>query len=352
MLFFSVVLGLAAIVSASPLSPRNTTRYTNTTTSVTNTTLNGHYLPANITSRTFFNGSCTAERLSIRKEWRSLTQVEKMAFVDAELCAMSLPNKTSLPGSTTRFEDFQAAHQRGTMNLYGDIVHYTAQFLPWHRFHLHAHESVLRNECNYTGTIPFWDEAIDAASGNFFQSDMWSDQYFGGNGSPVDGCVRTGAFANRTMHIGPFTQTTDYCFNRNFNYTSGLTLGARANTDACYKHSATDFETFYKCMASSPHVAGHRATGGVMVDVNSSPGDPLFYLHHCFLDRLYWQWQQISGADRIFAISGNTTVTEPPTGWEKLTLDYELDMSGAYENVRLEEVMNIQGGYLCYAYEY
>ncbi|PBP27391.1 tyrosinase [Diplocarpon rosae] len=342
MLFFSVVLGLAAIVSASPHLPRNPT--TNSTTPVTNTTRAGHYLPANITSRTYYNGSCTAERLSIRKEWRSLTPVEKKAFVDAELCAMALPNKTSLPGSTTRFEDFQAAHQRGTMNI--------AQFLPWHRMLLHAHESVLKNECNYTGTIPFWDEAIDAASGNFFQSDMWSDQYFGGNGSPDDNCVRTGAFANRTMHVGPFTQTTDYCFNRKFNQTAGLTLGVRSHTDACYKYEATDFDTFYKCLAKDPHIAGHRATGGVMVDVNSSPGDPLFYLHHCFLDRLYWQWQQIGGTDRIFAISGNTTVTEPSTGWEKLTLDYELSMSGAYENVRLEEVMNAQGGYLCYTYEY
>ncbi|KAK6586432.1 hypothetical protein PZA11_001489 [Diplocarpon coronariae] len=275
-----------------------------------------------------------------------------MAFVDAELCTMALPNKTSLPGSKSRFDDFQAAHQLATNYTYGDIIHYTTQFLPWHRLQLHAYESVLKNECNYTGTIPFWDEAIDAASGNFFQSDMWSDQYFGGNGSSVDNCVRTGPFANRTLHIGPLLQTTDYCFARKFNQTKGLSYGARANVDACYEYGATDFQSFHKCMAYLPHIAGHQATAGVMTDINSSPGDPVFYLHHNYLDRLYWQWQQISATDRMFVVSGNTTVTEPATGWEKLTIDYELDMLGAFENVRMKEVMNIQGGYLCYAYEY
>ncbi|EKD21315.1 uncharacterized protein L3040_000650 [Drepanopeziza brunnea f. sp. 'multigermtubi'] len=350
MLSITILLGLMNLASAAPYVATN----------YTNTTLPGRYLPANVTGQTFFNGSCTPETMTIRKEWRSLTHDEKMAFIDAELCAMALPNITDWPGSTTRFDDFQAAHQQGTNTTYGDIIHYTAQFLPWHRLQLHVHETMLKTECNYTGTMPWWDEAIDAASGNFFQSDMWSDTYFGGNGngtSHLNGtngqnCVTTGAFANRTEHIGPLEQTTDYCFAREFNQTKGLMWGARANIDACYEFGSADFEAFSECMAFAPHIAGHRATGGIMTDVDASPGDPVFYLHHAYLDRLYWQWQQVSAADRMFAISGNTTVTEPADGWEEMTLDYELSMFGVGESVRMEEVMNIQGGYLCYAFEY
>jgi hypothetical protein len=40
---------------------------------------------------------------------------------------------------------------------------------------MHAHEHVLKTECNYTGSS-LGGQAIDAASGNFFQSDMWDDQ--------------------------------------------------------------------------------------------------------------------------------------------------------------------------------
>lgn len=125
---FSILLGLATLASCTPPLPRNcnTTSYNTTAPFPTNTTtLPGHYLPSNITSRTFFNNTCTPETVTIRKEWRSLTHTEKIAFVDAELCLMALPNKTDLPGSTTRFDDFQAAHQQGTNDTYGDIIHYT-----------------------------------------------------------------------------------------------------------------------------------------------------------------------------------------------------------------------------------
>ena len=93
---------------------------------------------------------------------------------------------------------------------------------------------------------------------------MWSDTYFGGNGSSVDNCVTTGPFANRTEHIGPLEMTTDYCFARKFNQPKGLAYGARANIDACYEYGAEDFGAFYGCMAYFPHIAGHQATGGVV----------------------------------------------------------------------------------------
>lgn len=109
---FSVLLGLTTLAGASPLTSRNANAP-------------GHYLAENITSQTFFNNTCTSENVSIRKEWRSLTHDEKMAFVNAELCLMSLPAKSGLPGAATRFDDFQAAHQQGTNTSDGDIIHYT-----------------------------------------------------------------------------------------------------------------------------------------------------------------------------------------------------------------------------------
>jgi tyrosinase len=129
---------------------------------------------------------------------------------------------------------------------------------------MHAHEQALISQCNYTGTLPWWDEAQDAESGNFFQSDMWEDQYFGGNGSSVDNCVTTGPFANRTEHIGPLEETTDYCFARKWNMRKGLDYGARAHVDDCYEFGGNEFEDFYGCMAYYPHIAGHQATGGVV----------------------------------------------------------------------------------------
>lgn len=36
----------------------------------------------------------------------------------------------------------------------------------------------------------------------------------------------------------------------------------------------------------------------------SSPGDPLFYLHHTWLDKVWWDWQAIDPKSRLYDIGG------------------------------------------------
>ncbi|KAF8853844.1 hypothetical protein BDZ45DRAFT_657373 [Acephala macrosclerotiorum] len=292
----------------------------------------------------------TADTVEVRKEWRSLTDTEKAAYIDAELCLMALDGETGLPGAVGRFDDLQAVHQHWTNTTNGDIIH-SGQFLPWHRWFVYTHATLLRTQCNYTGTIPWWDEALDAASGNFFQSNMWSDDTgFGGNGTAPDNCVTTGPFANRTMHIGPMEATTDYCFKRDWDNTLGVADASQENVDECYAYN--DYASFWECLIALPHVAGHGGTGGVMVDGDCSPGDPIFFLHHNYLDRLWWQWQQSNSSSRMYDMAGYTTSEEPATGWVNTTLSYVMSMYDIIPNVTVEQVMNVQGGYLCYEFEY
>lgn len=41
-----------------------------------------------------------------------------------------------------------------------------------------------------------------------------------------------------------------------------------------------------------------------MSDVSASPGDPLFYLHHANIDRLWWQWQAADLPARLEQMGG------------------------------------------------
>ena len=41
-----------------------------------------------------------------------LFNAEKLDYINAELCLMKLPAKLGLPGAKTRFDDFQAIHQK------------------------------------------------------------------------------------------------------------------------------------------------------------------------------------------------------------------------------------------------
>jgi tyrosinase len=92
-----------------------------------------------------------------------------------------------------------------------------------------------------------------------------------------------------------------------------LSGAARAVVDGC-----TAKPTFYeawRCIEGQPHGAGHGSVGGIMVNVQLSPGDPLFWLHHAWIDRLWWTWQkrnldarvsEISGPNLPFQFTGNT----------------------------------------------
>lgn len=54
-----------------------------------------------------------------------------------------------------------------------------------------------------------------------------------------------------------------------------------------------------------------------MLDPIESNGDPIFFLHHAYLDRLWWRWQQADLTARLEDMSG---VNVPP--------QYVLDMAG------------------------
>lgn len=69
-------------------------------------------------------------------------------------------------------------------------------------------EQTLRNECNYTGSIPYWDWAKTAEEG-FANSEMFdgSATSLSGNGDPVDYTDSDVIVANNgtSAEVGEFT---------------------------------------------------------------------------------------------------------------------------------------------------
>ena len=89
-----------------------------------------------------------------------------------------------------------------------------------------------------------------------------------------------------------------------------------------------------------------------MSDVAASPGDPIFYLHHAFVDRNWWAWQKANPKTRLGGIDGHTTSNMPVGGWRDVTLDTEMATYGIAQNVTVAMIMDTKGGYLCYTYDY
>lgn len=86
-----------------------------------------------------------------------------------------------------------------------------------------------------------------------------------------------------------------------------------------------------------------------MSDFFSSPGDPIFYLHHAQVDRIWTVWQAKDPATRQYAISGTgTLVNAPPSPEFKLSDPIDLGFLGAPRPIR--DFLNTKAGPFCYEY--
>jgi tyrosinase len=54
---------------------------------------------------------------------------------------------------------------------------------------------------------------------------------------------------------------------------------------------ATDFTSFTSALEDGPHNSVHMWVGGTMSNIMISPTDPLFWMNHAQVDRLWSLWQ-------------------------------------------------------------
>jgi tyrosinase len=179
--------------------------------------------------RSSTGGSCSLKNIRVRREWGSLSKSQRKDYIKAVQCLQEKPARTPATvasGAKTRFDDFVATHINQTTT-----IHYTANFLSWHRYYTWLYEEALRKECGFKGDQPYWDWAKTAHTG-LLSSPIFdgSDTSMSGNGAhayganetqiilgaaqglpPVylptgngGGCVQSGPFAKMSVNLGPF----------------------------------------------------------------------------------------------------------------------------------------------------
>ncbi|KAJ3237876.1 hypothetical protein HDU81_008785 [Chytriomyces hyalinus] len=219
---------------------------------------------------------------SIRREWRDLSFGQKQAYIDA---LNTMRGKASQYGQPSRYHDFGYIHAR-----YVNQAHGLPVFLPWHREFLRQFEEELQL-INPDVTIPYWDWGYNAAS-PLSNTDMFSSNYysFGTRGYGNPPCLVDGFCANWLDR--------DYqCLTRAYNPV-GLAFTDDVDLSPII-FSGTNFDTVAGTIEAA-HNQVHDYIGGSnypnrsgdMFPVDRSTNDPLFFLHHSNVDRLWWSWQQ------------------------------------------------------------
>lgn len=339
------------------------------------------------------NQECQFDDAVVRKEWRSMSQRDRKSFTDATTCLMNHEPlrvttdelRAEYPGVRSRWDEYVAMHIEMV-----DTVHMTADFLAWHRYFIHIVESDLRNLCGYVSLMPYWNWALDAEAPDenpMFNGDEWS---LGSNGEFIPdrdsiflgamgitlppgsggGCVHTGPFSDITVNLGPVNSPNgdnvenmqDYnprCLNRDLNsfITQGYLTWTNLTTVLLENTSIEDFQENIQGYGNSGnplgiHGAGHWAlgAGSPMGDFRSSPGDPVFFLHHAMIDRTWSVWQALDIYRREGAIDGTKTLANDPPSPE-MSLDDIIGFGLVAEEMRFGDLMSNYRGPFCYRYD-
>jgi tyrosinase len=273
-----------------------------------------------------------------RKDVSDLSDPEKERFVKALIDLKKSPsqvkNTGDYPQPKNRYDDYVYMHiiNFGGRDANSMVAHQRPTFFPWHRIYLAKLERELQklspkyNEV----TIPYWDWTSERSNGA-----VWGKDVMGGDGRESDGRVMDGEFAydskNWELYMAPnlgkdfdrpyltrrlgFIETdgnvppekpqlptSDDVLNA-----LGIDLYDAPNWDTLVETSFRNYlEGFY---GPGLHNWVHAWVGGVKrrtrenpppryeilyrgtMASGDSPNDPVFWLHHANIDRLWADWQ-------------------------------------------------------------
>ena len=194
--------------------------------------------------------------MGCRKSVSRLTAAERAAFTDAV-------NELRDAG---RYDDYVEQH-RGAMG-HG---HGGPAFFPWHREYVRRFEEDLQS-IDPSVSVPYWDWTVGNLNASATQSLIWRDDFMGGPGAAGTGAVTSGPFAAWGLRRNSFD-----IFG--FPGTGGTVSSFMANPNY------TGFR-----QVEGPHGAAHVWVGGFVGNAVIAPRDPVFWLIHSNVDRLWAEW--------------------------------------------------------------
>lgn len=210
-----------------------------------------------ISRRTFVKGSASAfafvsmptlvlgQTIRVRLEWQEFRSSPQYGSFYNAIRSMRANTRSTSPASWRYWTNVHVNY----------CPHNVAYFLAWHRGYIYHFEQQLRTVSgNSALTLPYWDYYRSSTIPSEF-TDPTSALYIAN---------RQNTNVYNALDLSPFDPSV-YNFER-------------GRPDA--------FETRIE---SAPHNPVHNIIGGVMADMQS-PLDPIFFLHHANIDRLWHAW--------------------------------------------------------------
>jgi hypothetical protein len=229
-----------------------------------------------------------------RTDYRDLNSAEKQRFIAALFDAKAR-------GVVDAFADEHDAHfSHG---------HNNSSFLPWHREFLRRFEAELQ-VYDVRVMLPYWNSSNDQST----TSALWDNSF-----------------------LGQFNSA--WSLGRNLG--GGGSLAAPGTVDDVLDETA--YDAFWPRIESQIHNGPHNWVGGEMAG-GRSPRDPVFFLHHTYIDMLWAQWQLRNPGAPFVASAGAPDVGDHMHPWSTTVgdvLDHRTINVYSYPAGYLEDAVRI-----------
>jgi tyrosinase len=282
-------------------------------------------------------GSVAPSVVRVRKDVKDLTPQEKADFVAAVLELKQVPSPWN--SKLSYYDQFVYWHNL-TFRCKVHAAHMSAAFLPWHREFLLLFEDALRQVSGKPIPVPYWDWTDPNSTAAVFSADFMGGPGLRSKGYAVmNGPFRKGAWRLNVVDPKASDPWRFHHLVRRFGTPIARTLPTASQVTTALARPTYDVKP-YDAMSNpsksfrnylegwrgvkmmtcddglmgvvsrphSPHLmhnAVHLWVGGIWgskdkphlgtMSLNTSLNDPVFWLHHSNIDRLWNQWEQIHG---------------------------------------------------------
>eukprot|EP01036_Dinobryon_divergens_P028190 gene28190-37093_t len=300
-----------------------------------------------------------SKSLTVRKEIRELSSAELDRYFKALWEYKNHGRRDGRPYFRNYYA-LVAHHAKATANSTVDQCHQHAAFVIWHSLYVRELEIALQS-IDPLVAVPYWDWTIDAELPDPKKSPIFSSEYFGSSDPERHHEVWNSRMSNWTvcrqprLYIDWESPAGLMRGSGNFNSAKvinrwigqkGTALPERTMVEKCVLQP-TSYNNFWTCVWGRPglyqqsvlHAGVHVWAGGYwtvkdindtlsagapamgdMLDVFTSPQDPLFFSHHANLDRIFYFWRKRIGdslataEDPCGIFYGNDTHYPQPPG--------------------------------------
>jgi tyrosinase len=230
----------------------------------------------------------------------------------------------------------------GTQATYWNQCEHASWFFPpWHRIYVYLFEQLCRSLIAARGgpsdwSLPYWDYSHpDGAKQRTLPNEFRNPTLSGGADNPL--YADRGPRVNAGGTVGSAQQSENTTCMKSTAFSGQFPNGFGGGSSA-----PLQFSHYTGSCENGPHNSMHDAIGGLngwMDNTNAAALDPIFWLHHTNIDRLWVIWQS----------DVNKTLPSDAQ-WNNQTFDF-FDPTGSPKSYAVKDVLQTTGPLCDYVYE-